>query len=140
MTKYTSASQRRAMPKPERPHPIWRGIGCVMILIVPIMSWVMALLTVQAAVDRNWPIPYQLMGNPVMPTALWNISGTAPILNFIQNQNNLYAVLALTFLYIVIFGAILSVAYALIYKFVGPSRLGPLDVAAPNVRVKRYKR
>jgi hypothetical protein len=43
-------------------------------------------------------------------------------------------------LYIVIFGGIISVIWALIYRVVGPPRYGPLDAPTPDIKVKTYKR
>ncbi len=140
MTKYSSFGQQKAIPKPENPHPIWRGIGCLMILIVPIISFVLALLITQIALDQYWPLPPQLTGYPVMPSFLWNLPGLVPLLAAIQGINNLYLLLALTLVFIVILGAIISLGYAIIYRFAGPPRLGPLDVDRPNIKVKRYKR
>lgn len=140
MTKYTSAAHRRVAPRPQGPHPIWRGIGCLMILIVPLMSYLLAVITVQIAIDQKWPMPYQLMGYPSMPPELWAVSSLAPLWAFIEGQKDLYAVLGITLVYVVFLGAFLSFGYALIYRFVGPPRYGPLDAPPPRVSVKRYKR
>ncbi len=140
MTKYTSAAQRRVTPRPQGPHPIWRGIGCLMFLIIPLISYLLAAMTVQIALDQNWPMPYQLMGYPSMPPLLWAISSLAPVWAFIEGQKDLYAVLGIAVVYIVVFGAILSLGYALVYRLVGPPRYGPLDAPPPRVSVKRYKR
>jgi hypothetical protein len=111
-----------------------------MILIVPLISYLLAAITVQIAVEQNWPMPLQLMGYPSMPPLLWAISSLAPVWAFIEAQKNLYAVLGIAFVYIVILGAFLSLGYALIYRFVGPPRYGPLDAPPPRMSVKRYKR
>jgi hypothetical protein len=141
MTKYTTASQRRkAAPREQEVHAIWRGIGCLLILIVPTIAYFLASASVQLAVDQNWPMPYQLMGYPIMPDLLWKAVGLTPALVFIQSQNNLYAVLMITLLYIVIFGALVSFIYALVYKYVGPARYGPQDAPPPKIKAKRYKR
>ncbi len=140
MTKYNLSGQRRVIKKSEGPHPIWRGIGCLMILIVPIMSFALAAIFVQIALQQNWPVPYQLLGNPVMPKGLWDVSVLAPILAFIQAQTNLYAILALTILFIIVLGGVLSVGYAFIYRFIGPPRYSPLDAPPASGKVKSYKR
>ncbi len=140
MTKYSSYHQRRAEPEPERSHPVWRGIGCLMIAIVPVISYGLAVLTASFAFAQNWPLPSQLLGRPVTPSFLWSLPGLVPILAAIESMNNLYLLLALTFVYIVILGAIISFGYALVYQIAGPPRLGPLDVERPNIKVKRYKR
>lgn len=140
MTKYSSYNQRRSEPKPEQPHPVWRGIGCLMIVIVPIMSYGLAAITANFAFAQNWPLPSQLLGRPVMPAFLWSLPGLVPILAAIESTDNLYFILALTLLYIVILGAVISFGYAIVYQVAGPPRLGPLDVERPNIKVKKYKR
>jgi hypothetical protein len=133
-------AQRRTPPRPQGPHPIWRGIGCLMILIVPLISYLLALMTVQIAVKQNWPMPLELMGYPSMPRTLWGISSLAPVWAFIEGQQDLYAVLGIAFVYIVVLGAFLSLGYALVYRFVGPPRYSPLDAPPPRISVRRYKR
>jgi hypothetical protein len=140
MGKYSSLSQRRSPPKPDQPHAIWRGIGCLMIVIVPLMSFGLAWITTNVAIQQRWPLPSELTGYPVMPALLWNLQGLNPILAWIQSIDNLYLLAAMTALYTVILGAVISFIYAVIYRFVGPPRLGPLDVERPRVKVKKYTR
>ncbi len=140
MTKYSVASQRRAAPRPEPVHAIWRGIGCLMILIMPVLSYLLAAATVNFAVHTDWPMPYQLMGYPLMPAYLRSILGLAPVLDFIEKQRNLYAILLVALVYTVAIGAFISLGYAVLYRFIGPPRYGPLDAPPPSVKVKRYKR
>ena len=140
MTKYSSLNQRSAPPKPKQTHPIWRGIGCLMILIVPAISFGLAEITTTIAYQQGWPLPSQLTGYPVMPSLLWNLQGLTPILAAIQGVNNLYLLLALTLVFIVVLGAIISFAYAIIYNFAGPPRHGPMDAPPPKVKLKKYNR
>jgi hypothetical protein len=140
MTKYTvAASQRGPRTQAKDVAPIWRGIGCAMMVIIPIVSFLIAEWFVGFAIEQGWAIPYQLLGNPVMPPVLYQ-TGLAPVAGYIASQSNLYAVLAVTVLLVVIFGGLISLVYALIYQAVGPSRYGPLDVEAPRGKLKRYKR
>ena len=140
MTKYTVASQRRVTARLNQTYAIWRGIGCILVLVVPILCWILAVETVQIAVDRAWPMPYQLMGNPVMPNLLWQVSFLTPALAFIQAQTNLYAILAITVAYVVVASALMALGYAIAYRIVGPPRYGPLDAPPPKIRAERYKR
>ena len=140
MTKYTSLSRRKEIAPQEKVHPIWRGIGCIMIVLIPVIAFTMALLTIQIALGLNWPVPAQLLGYPVMPANLFNVNILVPILIFIQQQNNFYAVVSMTILYVVVLGAVVSLGYAIIYKFIGPPQYGPQDAAPPKIKVKPYKR
>jgi hypothetical protein len=118
-----------------------RGIGCILMVVVPIIAYGSAVYLVDYGVRRAWPIPLVWLGAPDIPPVLWKLAGLSAILNYIQSQNNLVAnlVFALT-LTIVIFG-IMAIIYGFLYKLFGPPEYGPTDV--PPVRgrkVKRYKR
>ncbi len=140
MTKYSSAAQRRVVKRSTQVHPIWRGIGCLIIILLPIIAYGMAAITVQIAVAQNWPIPYQLLGNPVMPAALWNNPILVPVLAFIQGQENLYAVLVIAVLYLIVLGTFVSVGYAVVYQIIGPPRYTPIDAPPMKGKIKSYKR
>ncbi len=138
MGKYSPTTTRPKL-RIERPHPIWRGIGCILMVVVPIISFALAELTVQSTWAQQY-IPYQLLGYPVMPAVLWKPGFLNPILGFIQTQEYLYAVLILTVFYIVVIGAFVSVGNAYLYKTFAPSHLGPQDAPPPKIKVKPYKR
>jgi len=139
MGRYQFAGRRRPTG-PRQTHAIWRGIGCVLILIVPLVSWFLATGTVQLALHSGWPLPYQLLGYPVMPKQLWNLPGLPPLLFFIERQQHLYLALVLAVAYIVLISAVLSFGYSLVYRIVGPPKYGPLDLPQPQIKVGHYKR
>jgi hypothetical protein len=121
---------RRHMAKPkERPwdvHPIWRGIGCIMLIIVPIMAYAGAVLLVEANFENNWvPIPWDLMGPQNIPVLGITV-------------NNLYANLAVAALLTILGYGLLMFVYSIVYSMMGPARYGPQD--APPVRSGPKKR
>ncbi len=138
-TKYRSYIPDRP-PPPREPHPIWRGIGCLMLVITPVIAWILSIILVDLAPSYGIFLPSELLGYPVMPSFLFQVPGLIGILSWIQRQNNLYAILLGTFLLTVLLMGLLAVAYAFLYRLIGPPRYGPLDAPPPNVRVKRYKR
>ena len=129
----------RPKPQTERPHPVWRGIGCILMIVVPIISFGLAELTVQSNLGQQY-VPYQLMGFMVMPVILWKPGFLNPILAFIQGVPNLLGVLVFFFLYIIVIGAFVSVGNAYLYKTLGPPRYGPQDAPQPRIKAKPYKR
>jgi hypothetical protein len=140
MTRYLRSSQRGAT-KPKAPTPpIWRGIGCLLFLIVPAIAWILAYQTVEWALTNGWPLPYQLIGYPTMPPLLWQLQVLVPVLYFIETQPHFYMTILVAILYIVVLSALISAIYAFIYKFVAPPQLGPYDVPQPQIKVGRYKR
>lgn len=141
MGKYDSFV-RRQRPKPAQgPHPIWRGIGCLLLVIVPVISFGLALITFESALARQWPIPDEFLGNPDLPNFLYRSQALIPLLTAITSVTNLYGYLAFTLVYMIILGGTLSFLYAVLYRMVGPPTYGPMDMPPPRgIRVKRYKR
>jgi len=126
MAKYDKYSaQSRAPQRPWKIHPIWRGIGCLLMLIIPVMSYAGAVILVDLNQENNWlPTPAEL-SQPV----------TLPLVGTVDN---FYSVAAMTILLTIIGFGLVTIIYSMIYSAVGPPRLGPLD--APPVRTSPPKR
>jgi hypothetical protein len=140
MTKYSSVRPRSA-PKPTGPHPIWRGIGCLTLIITPLVSYALAKLSVDYGLENGWAIPYQLLGTPRLPEFIYDYPVLTLIFGRLALWTNLYAYLAGTVLCMMVFGGLLSFGYAIVYAVMGPPRWGPLDAPPPRgVRPKSYKR
>ncbi len=123
MSKFYAQWRRPRPPARKwRVHPIWRGIGCLMLVLIPIFSFGVAGLLMEANVEQGWvAIPRDLLGPPGMPV------------------ENLYVRLITTaLLTVVLFGAY-TVIYMFIYGLMGPPRYGPLD-ARPVRRKRTQKR
>ena len=139
MTKHRTY-QKQAPARKRDPHPIWRGIGCLSILILPALSFGISAILVRIAPSMGVYLPPELLGRPVMPELLFKVPGLIGILNWIQQQNNLYAILIITFVVVVVLAGILAVGYALAYRIMGPPRYSGYDAPPPNIKVKKYKR
>ena len=115
-------SQYRRPPRPERRwkvHPIWRGIGCLMLVIVPIISWSIASMFVEANKQGRWlDIPAGL-GRPFGST-------------------DLVVTALVTLIVAVLLFAAYTIFYMLVYRVTGPPALGPLD--APPMKRKRPRK
>lgn len=96
-----------------------------MVIIIPVMSYAGAVLLVRENFKRHWvPFPAEFIKTVTLPRI-----GSFP---------HLFATLITTLLLMFIgFGA-LMIVYTIIYRFVGPSHLGPLDV--PLERPPKKKR
>ena len=126
MAKYDKYSaQSRAPERPWKIHPIWRGIGCLLMLIIPVIAYAGAVVLVRMNEEKGWlPAPVEFM-KPV----------TLPV---VGSVDNFYSVAAMTILLTIIGFGLVTIIYSMIYSAVGPSRLGPLD--APPVRTSPSKR
>jgi hypothetical protein len=110
-------------------------------VVVPLVSLAAAKVLIDYGLEHDWPIPYQLLGNPVLPDFIYENPILAQALGPVALWTHLSAYLATALLLTVILGGFLSFAYALIYGLVGPSRWGPLDVPPPRgAKPRAYKR
>ena len=141
MGKHTSYQRQQARIQRNHVSPVMRGIGCIMIVLIPILAYGSSVYLVNYGVRSGWPIPLASLGAPHIYPLLWKLGGLTIILNYIQAQNNLVANLFFTVtITIVIFG-IMAIIYGAIYRIFGPSQYGPTDVPPiRGVKVKRYKR
>lgn len=138
MSRYSSTS--RGNPKGiENPHPIWRGIGFLIILIVPVLSYAASQVSMPYLIRQRW-VPKELLGTPKLPEWLDFAPVLVDILEVIFVRKGMYATILVTFLYIVIIGGIISILYAILYRLFGPKKYGPLDAPPPKVKIKKYKR
>ena len=140
MSKYTSSVSKRSKPRGDGTHTIWRGIGCIMILVIPAISIAAGIITIDNGLKHGWAIPYQLLGYPTLPDWFYKSSGLITVFGPLTRINHLYAYTALSFFYMVAIGGIISVLYSFAYRFIGPSRYGPLDAPPPKVKTKKYTR
>ncbi len=138
MGKYKSGV-RQPEPLPTGPQPIWRGIGCLLIILVPILSYAAAVLTMPFFFNRG-VVPGELLFTPQPPDWLWIAPVLAQIFRFLFGRYAILATLLLTLIYILFIGGVLTVFYAFIYRMAAPSRYGPMDAPPPRIKVKKYKR
>lgn len=140
MGRYTSYQKQQARVQRGQVHPVMRGIGCILFVIVPILSYGVAVLLVNYGVKSGWPIPPNWLGFPTIPPLLWRLGGLQTVLTFIQAQNNLTANLVFAIAMVVVIFGVLSMIYGFMFKLLGPPQYGPTDAPPPRIKVKRYKR
>ena len=106
-------------------NPVLRGIGCLMILIIPALAFAGAILVVQANADQKWvPIPAELSQGLTLP-----LFGTV--------ESILAVVIVAVLLALIGFG-VMTIIYSLVYSLIGPPRYGPQD--APPIHNKPNNR
>ncbi len=129
MGKYDRASYRT--PPPARPwtiHPVWRGIGCIWLLISPVLAYAIASLLVDFNLKNGFiPFPFDLTRSVTIPLAR-----LFPVNDLVAPR--LYGNLLVAAVLLLVGFGVVMVIYAIIYSTMGPSRLGPMD--APPIRRK----
>lgn len=141
MGKYTTHS-RREPPRRRNVdvHPVMRGIGCIMVVLVPILAYGAAILLVNYAIQQRWPLPPDWLGRVTIHPLLLQLRNLNPLWNLLLQQNNLIANLVFALAITIVVGGIMSILYGYLYSIFGPPRYGPQDAPPMRVKVKRYKR
>ncbi len=112
-----------AEPEPEFPklrdrlraHPVWYGLGCLLALLIPVMSFALAWWLVQLNQQYGWfAIPPQLIQREPLP-----------LIGRVHPYTPLYA--ALTLLIALFLYGVLSLVYAVVYRLFGGSPYTPFD-------------
>jgi hypothetical protein len=140
MGKYSTYNRQPPKPRNLGVHPVMRGIGCIMMIVVPILAYGIAMLLVNYGSSHGWPIPANWYGPPTIHPLLLRLRGLQPIWDFLRLQNNLIANLIFAVAIAIVIGGIMSIIYGYMYSIFGPPQYGPTDVPPIRVKVKRYKR
>ena len=140
MGRYTSYQRHEAPIKRGQIHPVMRGIGCVLLAIVPLLSYGTAVLLVNYGTKKGWPIPPNWLGTPKFYPWLWKLTGLDTTLNYLTAQTNLTANIVFAIAIAVVIFGILSMLYGFMFRLMGPPQYGPTDAPPMHVKVKRYKR
>jgi hypothetical protein len=127
--------------RPYDVHPAWRGIGCILFLVVPLVSWAAGSLTLDYGLQTGWPIPPDILGNPTLPDWSYELPVISPLAIWFYNQMNIYGIAFFSLLYLIVIGGIVSTVYSMVYRVFGPPRYTAIDEPSPDRQgMKHYKR
>jgi hypothetical protein len=113
--------KQQSKSKPWKIHPIWRGIGFVLMVLLPIMSLAGAILLVRENFRQGWVnFPGWMLESFVLPSI----------------GRVFVADLLLTLVLLVIGSGVLTLGYGFVYRLVGPPRYGEYDVPPLKRRKK----
>jgi len=135
MTRYRKFD-RPTFKRSEDVHPIWRGIGCILMIIVPLMSYLIALELVRYGLSHGWAFPPDFLGVIQFPGWVWKTPILSTLAYFIASFTNLPAILIITLVLVLIFTGIFTTLYSLLWKVVGPSRYTSVDAPPGDYRSK----
>jgi hypothetical protein len=115
-------------------HPVWRGIGCALILLIPIMAWYASTLLLQTNLKSM--LPWDLTKTiAIRYSSISQIDSVITVINkFIVDQNLVIGQFIFTVILMVVGFGLLSILYSIFYGIVGPPRYGPLDVPPSSGR------
>jgi hypothetical protein len=135
MGKYSKYQLPKIKPPP-KVHPIWRGIGCMLWILIPLISYASAVLLVGSLSSRGM-LPAGLLGHVRFADWAWKSAVLFPLARFVYSLTNLWAVLIFFLVLLIIMTGVFTTLYSLMYRYFGPPRYTPLD--APQAKYKREK-
>ncbi len=117
-----------------------RGIGCIMMMLLPLISYVAAveLLKIEKMKLFFYASVPSLFGAPSLPPLLWKVEAIVPFLNTVRSWNNLEVNILFSLLILLVLTGIIGVFYAIAYRAVAPPKYSGLD--APPSKRKPSKR
>ena len=127
MSKYEKYTIKPKKERRWRIHPIWRGIGCFMMVLIPLISYAAAFTVARANYQNGWVrIPAELVGwvnlAPVLRVAPW-LGQVIPASTRIY-----YLDIALTVLFMIIAFGLLTLFYGILYTSTGVTKTDPYYV------------
>lgn len=139
-SKYGHLDRQKELPTQREVHPVWRGIGFLLLIITPVISWASAMILLDLGRKQGWAFLAEL-GDPIrFPEWAYKIPVIMNLANFITGFPNLKALLLFFFIVLILLSGVFAVLNAVLYRMFGPPRYTDLDAPASRVKVKRYTR
>jgi quinol-cytochrome oxidoreductase complex cytochrome b subunit len=110
MPKHSMFSGKVEKKEGVSPHPVWRGIGCILIVLIPALSYLGATILI----DNRNAIPWIVIPPEIV------LSKYSDPLIFVKI---LYTALITLIVFLII-----AIITFIIDKFLGPPKYGPFDV------------
>ena len=120
-------------------NPIWRGIGCILIVVVPLITFGLTLIVAPLVATTGY-VPNEIMGHVTFPDWV----GKAPILSgiaaYIGSINNFWLDVIVFIVILLLLTGISSLIYVTVLQFMGPARYGEKDAPPSKYKARAYKR
>jgi hypothetical protein len=139
MTNKYMKYERKPMKRSTELHPVWRGIGCLLFIIVPVMSYAITTLLVPV-IYATGILPREIFMRVRFPDWAYDtiiISGPA---RFLTGIEYFWATIIFFFIILLVLAGLVSILYSAIYQSVGPARYTALDAPPSKHRAKSYRR
>lgn len=131
MGKYSTYSRRSDQgSKKKEVHPVLRGVGFAMIVLIPLVSFAAASEILRLNALRNWvAIPSDLL--------VKKSDFIYPLVTYLKAPSTFYVMIFLTIVIAVALFAIYSLLSFIIYRFFGPPLYSPYDVPPQHYQKRR---
>ena len=137
MAKYSKYVPQKRIKKTR--NPLWRGIGCLLMIAVPAISYWIALYFLKLAKGNEF-VPASLLGHFQIPEWSRQISAIASIFVFFGSFEDFWAKIIFFLVTLLLLSGLISLMYSVMYQIFGPARYSELDSPPENRRAREYKR
>jgi hypothetical protein len=137
MAKY--AKYQRPLKPKKLMNPLWRGIGCILIVVVPLLAFGLTVLFVQPIIATGL-VPNQLLGYVHFPEWVFRYPMLSDTSTFISSLKDLWLNLIIFFVMVLILTSVSSLLYTVVYSIVGPSPYTDVDAPPSKYKPKKYTR
>ncbi len=119
-----------------------RGIGCGLMILTPVISYVAAMELIKVTAIRNFffRISPTLFGAPSIHPLLFEVRAIVPFLRLVQSWTDLEANLLLGLVILIILSGVIGLFYTVAYRAIAPNRYGRLDAPPQKRKAKRKSR
>ena len=129
----------RAEIKKQGMNPLWRGVGCILFIIVPLLSYFLMTLVVPPVLATG-QVPPELTASPTFPPWV----AKAPVLNglaaYLSSVQNLWLMLIIFAVILLLLATVSSLVWTMVQSVVGPPRYTEMDAPEAEQGAKRYTR
>jgi hypothetical protein len=128
--------QNLQKPAAKKVHPIWTGIGCLLLFLIPLVAYAAA----DVLFDTLQGSGVRIMNFMLIPSSgyLYRIFFSIPL-----GANTAVRITLFHFVFVVLFCVlgflVFSFVYAVIYRVSGPPRYGPTDAPPPKRKPKKRR-
>jgi len=133
------ASYRRTQHRKPEINPIWRGIGCILMIVIPVASYIITVAILPSILATGW-LPQGLLGRVQFSEGVYNAPTLGAIAQFLSGIDYFWVKLIVFFIVFSLLSGFLSFLYSLFYQWFGPPRYTEVDAPPSGYRPKGYKR
>lgn len=120
-------------------NPIWRGVGCVLFVVVPLISYG-AMTLLLPPVIATGQVPPQLLANAQFPPWVFKAPILSNIALYLAGINELWLKMIVFFVVLFVLIVVFSLLYSMFYQLAGPPRYTEMDAPEMERKAKAYKR
>jgi hypothetical protein len=139
MSKY-QMSRKPSFKRPYKVHPIWNGLGVILIIMTPVLGFSAAAVLLEYGPANGIPLPYEMVGYPAFPDFLYGIPVIGALFASLSGIRGFYGLLVFGIVMSLVISGILSLVYSTLYRMIGPPRYTALDAPPPTEKATKKSR